>query len=57
VDLAVRAGVKGLCLWHHNHDRYDIGVELIEGESRRLAAERETELECFAARQDMEIVL
>jgi len=57
VELAVRAGVKSLCLWHHNHDRYDIGVELIERESRNLAMRRGARVDCFAARQDMEIVL
>jgi ribonuclease BN (tRNA processing enzyme) len=57
VDLAVEAGVRRLCLWHHNHDRFDWGIARIERESRALAAQRERILECFAARQDMEISL
>ena len=57
VGLAVDAGVKTLCLWHHNHDRYDEGVERIERESRDFAEKEERDLECFAARQDMEFAL
>lgn len=57
VGLAVDAGVKSLCLWHHNHDRFDEGVKEIERLSKDLAEKRNGDLECFAARQDMELAL
>ncbi|MBN1881967.1 MAG: MBL fold metallo-hydrolase [Deltaproteobacteria bacterium] len=57
VDLAADAGVKRLCLWHHNHERSDEGLARIERESRQIALKRESGLLCFAARQDMELSL
>lgn len=57
VALALGAGVRTLCLWHHNHDRFDTGVKEIEWLSRDLVTKRGENLECFAARQDMTLSL
>jgi len=57
VDMARQAGVKTLCLWHHNQGRTDDEVDRILQDCQRLAKENGGNLECIAAYQDMEIVL
>lgn len=57
VDMAMRAGVKTLCLWHHNQDRKDDQVDWMLDDCRRLVKENGGSLECIAAYQDMEISL
>lgn len=57
VDMAMRAGVKTLCLWHHNQDRKDDQVDWMLEDCRRLVKENGGSLECIAAYQDMEISL
>lgn len=53
--LALAAGVSRFGLYHHNQDRTDRAVDEMVEECRKIAAGRP--LECFAVRQDMEIVL
>jgi len=57
VDMALRAGVSTLCLWHHNQDRKDEQVDWMLQDCRRLVKENGGDLECIAAYQDMEISL
>ena len=57
VDMAMRAGVRTLCLWHHNQDRKDDQVDWMLEDCRRLVKENGGSLECIAAYQDMEISL
>ena len=57
VDMAMRAGVGTLCLWHHNQDRKDDQVDWMLQDCRRLVKENGGDLECIAAYQDMEISL
>jgi phosphoribosyl 1,2-cyclic phosphodiesterase len=53
--LALDAGVGRLGLFHHNQERTDDAVDEMVADCRRIAADRP--LECFALRQDMEIVV
>ena len=53
--LALDAGVGRLGLFHHNQERTDDAVDEMAADCRRIAADRP--LECFALRQDMEIVV
>ncbi|MCL5808940.1 MAG: MBL fold metallo-hydrolase [Deltaproteobacteria bacterium] len=53
--LALAAGVTRFGLYHHNQDRTDRAVDEMVEECRKIAAGHP--LECFAVRQDMEIVL
>ena len=53
--LALDAGVGRLGLFHHNQERTDDAVDEMVADCRRIAAGRP--LECFALRQDMEIVV
>ncbi|MBN2438957.1 MAG: MBL fold metallo-hydrolase [Deltaproteobacteria bacterium] len=53
--LALDAGVGRLGLFHHNQERTDEAVDEMVEDCRRMAAGRP--LECFAMRQDMEIVV
>ncbi|MBN1547356.1 MAG: MBL fold metallo-hydrolase [Syntrophaceae bacterium] len=55
--LAIEAGVKRFGLFHHNQDRSDRGVGRMVQECRRVVARRNLSLDCFAASQDMEIIL
>jgi phosphoribosyl 1,2-cyclic phosphodiesterase len=57
VRLALDAGVKKLGLFHHNQDRDDEGVDRIVEDSRRIIAEHNSSLSCFAVSQNMEITL
>jgi phosphoribosyl 1,2-cyclic phosphodiesterase len=53
--LALDAGAGRLGLFHHNQERTDEAVDEMVADCRRIAADRP--LECFALRQDMEIVV
>ena len=55
VRLALDAGAVRLGLFHHNQDRLDESVDGMVEACRKIAAGRP--LECFALRQDMEMVL
>lgn len=53
--LGLDAGVGRLGLYHHNQERTDTAVDEIVADCRRIIADRP--LECFAAHQDLEIVV
>ncbi|MHC4481647.1 MAG: MBL fold metallo-hydrolase [Planctomycetota bacterium] len=54
VELATRADVAALGLFHHNADRTDDQVDEIVAACRRIIADNTARIECFAAAQDME---
>lgn len=53
VELALAAGVRGLGLFHHNHERSDGEVDAIVSRCQELVAARGGALRCFAVAQDM----
>ena len=55
--LALDAGVKKLGLFHHNQDRSDQSIDDILEDCRKIIAEQNASLECFAACPGMEIPL
>ncbi len=57
VQLALKARVKKLGLFHHNQDRTDDDVDAIERRSRALIRQSGASLECVALRQGMELTL
>ncbi len=48
LNLALKAGVKRLGLFHHNQDRTDEEIDRIEKDCRRIIRENGSGLECFA---------
>lgn len=57
LDLAIDAGVRRFGLYHHNQGRTDEALYVILDDCRRIAAGRGSELDIFAAAQDMELVV
>jgi len=57
LDLALKANVKRLGLFHHNQDRSDAEIDSIMERCNGMIRERGSPLECFALTQDTEIVL
>ena len=57
LELAARAGVKRLGLFHHNQDRTDRELDGIVKACRQAAREKGARLNVFAVRQDMTIEL
>jgi ribonuclease BN (tRNA processing enzyme) len=57
LHLAMEAGVKQFGLFHHNQDRPDTAVDEIVKDCRNIIRDNKSRLECFAARQGMEIIL
>ncbi|MBP8985971.1 MAG: MBL fold metallo-hydrolase [Syntrophobacterales bacterium] len=57
LDLALRAGVKELGLYHLNQDRTDAEMNEIVVDCRRIIADRGAKLECFGVTSDMSIRL
>jgi len=57
VRLALDAGVRMLGLFHHNQNRSDEGIDRLVEDSRRIIAEHDSSLFCFAVYQDMTIEL
>ena len=55
--LAMDAGVKQLGLFHHNQDRLDAEIDDMIATCRRIIAEKNSPLECFAVHQTMELAL
>jgi ribonuclease BN (tRNA processing enzyme) len=53
LELAFKAGVKKLGLFHHNQERTDDEVDEIVQACHRVIDERGYELECFAVGADM----
>jgi phosphoribosyl 1,2-cyclic phosphodiesterase/ActR/RegA family two-component response regulator len=57
VALALSAGVKRLCLFHHDPDHDDTKIEAMVAHAKDLVAKSGKTLEVDAAREDQEIVL
>ena len=57
VALALKAGVKKLCLFHHDPAHDDKQIDSFLKHARRLAAEQKTKLKVDAAREGMTIRL
>ena len=57
LDLAMKAGVKKLGLFHHNQERSDSAIDAIVENCHRIVRERRSPLDCFALDQITEIVL
>ena len=57
VNLALRANVKKLFLFHHDPDRTDDQVSRIVSHARRIAEQRQSNLIIEAAREGMETTL
>ncbi len=57
VALALAAGVKRLCLFHHDPDHDDSKIESMVVRAKKLAADSGKALEVDAAREGQEIVL
>ncbi|MBL0702287.1 MAG: MBL fold metallo-hydrolase [Desulfosarcina sp.] len=57
VDLAIKAGVKKIGLFHHNQDRSDKEIDEIVDICRVHIAEKKSALECFAVACNMEFEL
>lgn len=57
VDLALKSGVKRLALFHHDPDRSDHDLKYQVELCRKYIKEQESNLECFACAEGMEIKL
>ena len=57
LDLALRAEVRALGLFHHNQDRHDRDVDRIVAECSSLARKAGSRLKCFAVKEQQEIKL
>lgn len=55
--LAVSAGVKTLVLFHHDPDRTDEAINLIEQDARSFLAGEKSSVECLAAYEGLSVVL
>ncbi len=53
LDLALSAGVKRFCLFHHNQDRHDSELMEIVMDCRRIIRDLGVDMRCFAATQEM----
>ena len=57
VALALQAGVKQLCLFHHDPDHDDNRIDALVKHARRLVAKQKGKLKVDAAREGMTINL
>jgi phosphoribosyl 1,2-cyclic phosphodiesterase len=57
LDLALKANVKCLGLFHHNQDRKDADQDAIVEECREIIRSKKRDLECFALTQNTELAL
>ncbi len=55
IDVAAKAGVKRLVLYHHDPDRSDDALDQIGTDAQRAARERSTSLEVVVAREGLEL--
>jgi ribonuclease BN (tRNA processing enzyme) len=53
LDLAFKADVKQLGLFHHNQERTDDEVDEIVDACQKIIAKRKRKLNCFAVGSDM----
>jgi phosphoribosyl 1,2-cyclic phosphodiesterase len=57
LDLALKAEVRSLGLFHHNQDRSDSEIDGITAECSRMARKAGSRLKCFAVREGQEVSL
>lgn len=57
INLALKAGVKKLGLFHHNQDRSDTEQDMIVEKCRDIIKGENTDMECFALTQTTELTL
>ncbi len=57
VQLALEAGVGRLGLFHHNQDREDSAVDAVVSDCRKIIADRNSTLACFAVSEEQLIEL
>jgi phosphoribosyl 1,2-cyclic phosphodiesterase len=57
LDLALKAGVNRLGLFHINQERFDPEMDMIVDACRRRIKENGSRLECFAVSEDMAFML
>mgnify|MGYP001765444549 CR=1 FL=1 len=57
LDLALKAEVRALGLFHHNQDRTDAQLDRIVADCSRLARRAGSKLKCFAVKEGQEIKL
>jgi phosphoribosyl 1,2-cyclic phosphodiesterase len=57
LSMAIAAKAKAFGLFHHNQERTDAALDGIVQDCRRIVAEHDVSLTCFALGQDMEITL
>jgi phosphoribosyl 1,2-cyclic phosphodiesterase len=57
LDLALKAGVKSLGLFHHNQDRTDRDIEKILVSCRKLIKAAGSKMNCFAVKEGQEVSL
>jgi len=55
IDVAVRAGVRRLVLYHHDPDRSDDALDAIGAAAQKQARERSKDLEVIVAREGLEL--
>lgn len=55
LDLALKAEVASLGLFHHNQDRFDRDVDRVVAECSRRAKRYGSRLKCFAVREGQEV--
>jgi len=55
LDLALKAEVSSLGLFHHNQDRFDCDVDRVVAECSRRAKRSGSKLKCFAVREGQEV--
>jgi ribonuclease BN (tRNA processing enzyme) len=57
IDVAVKAQVKRLVLYHHDPDRSDDALDRIAVEAQRQTNERAKGIEVLVAREGMELTI
>ena len=57
LDMALKAEVRALGLFHHNQDRYDAELDRIVEDCGRKARKAGSKMKCFAVREGQEVKL
>lgn len=57
VDLAIKANVKNLGMFHHNQDRNDKEIDKIIKSSRDIIRKQQAKVKCFGSKMGQEISL
>jgi ribonuclease BN (tRNA processing enzyme) len=57
VDVAAKAKVKKLFLFHHDPDQYDADIDLKLKQAKALLKAQRSKVSCFAAREGYKLVI